>query len=123
MVWQIWCKEENTSNFQVRTYISETTGVIFIIFGSVNYRLSPTFHSNGISLRAIILQTFGFHQSIAHSFVTLETRFHVNDVITASMTCKKLAHVIYQLLATVIYYRPPVYFPISIIGQCLNFVS
>ena len=31
---------------------------------SVNYRLSPTFHSNGISLRAIILQTSGFHQSI-----------------------------------------------------------
>ena len=56
---------------------------------SVNYRLSPTFHSNAISLRAIILQTSGFHQSIAHSFITLETKFHVNDVITASVTCKK----------------------------------
>ena len=81
---------------------------------SVNYQLSPTFHSNAISLRAIILQTFGFHQSIAHSFVTLETKFHVNDVITASVTCKKLAHVIYQLSATVIYYRPSVHFPIAI---------
>ena len=89
---------------------------------SVNYRLSPTFHSNAISLRTIILQTSGFHQSIAHSFVTLETKFHVNDVITASVTCKKLAHVIYQLSATVIYYQPPVHFRISIIGQCLNFV-
>ena len=89
---------------------------------SVNYRLSPTFHSNAISLRAIILQTSGFHQSIAHPFVTLEAKFHVNDVITASMTCKKLAHVIYQLPATVIYYRPPVHFPISFIGQCLHFV-
>ena len=80
---------------------------------SVNYRLSPTFHSNAISLRAIIPQTSGFHQSIAHSFVTLETKFHVNDLITVSVTCKKLAHVIYQLSATVIYYRPPVHFPIN----------
>ena len=89
---------------------------------SVNYRLSPTFHSNAISLRAIILQTSSFHQSIAHPFVILETKFYVNDVITASVTCKKLAHVIYQLPATVIYYRPPIHFPISFIGQCLNFV-
>ena len=89
---------------------------------SVNCRLSPTFHSNTISLRAIILQTSGFHQSIAHSFVTLETKFHVNDIITAFVTCKKLAHVIYQLSAIMIYYQPPVHFPISIIGQCLNSV-
>ena len=89
---------------------------------SVNYQLSPTFHSNAISLRVIILQTSGFHQSIAHPFVTLETKFYVNDVITASVMCKKLAHVIYQLPATVIYYRPPIHFPISFISQCLNFV-
>ena len=63
---------------------------IYIYTYSVNYRLSPTFHSNAISLRAIILMTSGIHQSIAHSFVTLETKFHVNDVITASVTCKSL---------------------------------
>ena len=57
---------------------------------SINYRLSPTFHSNGISLQAIILQISGFHQSIAHSFITLETNFHVNDIITAAMTYEKL---------------------------------
>ena len=102
------------TNFCCLRYIPTTN--------SVNYRLSPTFHSNAISLRAIILQTSGFHQSIADPFVTLETKFYVNDVITASVTCKKLAHVIYQLPATVIYYRPPVHFPISFIGQCLNFV-
>ena len=102
--------------------IASGTLVIMVVLHSVNYRLSPTFHSNAISLRAIILQTSGFHQSIAHPFVTLETKFLVNDVITASVTCKKLAHVIYQLSAAVIYYRPPVHFPISIIGQCLNFV-
>ena len=89
---------------------------------SVNYRLLPTFHSNAISLRAIILQTSGFHQSIAHPFVALETKFYVDEIITVSVTCKKLAHVIYQLPATVIYYRPPIHFPISFIGQCLNFV-
>ena len=84
---------------------------------SVNYRLSPTFHSNAISLRAIILQTFGSHLSIAHLFVTLETKFHVTDVITAFMTCKKLTHVIYQLLATVIYYRPvPKLCSITLVG-------
>ena len=99
---------------------------LLTIANSVNYQLSPTFHSNGISLRAIILQTSGFHQSITYSFITLETNFHVNDVITAAVTCEKLAHVIYQLSSTVIYYRPAIHFAISIIGsiigQCLNFV-
>ena len=46
------------------------------------------------------LQISGFHQSIAHSFVTLEAEFHFNDIITASVTCKRLVHVIYQLSST-----------------------
>ena len=57
-----------------------------------------------IYLRVIILQTSGFHQSIAHSFVILETKFHVND-ITPSVTYKQLVHVIYHLSATMIYYH------------------
>ena len=63
-----------------------------------------------------------FHQLIAHFFIALELKFHVNDVITASVACKKLAHVIYQLLSTVIYYCLPVFFAISIISQSLNSV-
>ena len=51
-------------------------------------------------------QTFGFHELIASSFVTLETKFYVYDFIIALMTCKKLAHVINQLTAMVIYYHP-----------------
>ena len=76
---------------------------------------SPTFPSNGLPYRVIILQTSSFHYSIVHSFITLETNFYVNDIITASVTCKTLAHVIFQLSSTVIYYRPPVLFAISII--------
>ena len=48
--------------------------------------------------------------------ITLETNFHVNDVITAAVTCEKLVHVIYQLSSTVIYYQPAIHFAISIIG-------
>ena len=85
---------------------------------SINYRLSPTFMPY-LCERLSYIQTSSFHQSIAHSFVTLETKF--NDVITASVTCKKLAHVIYQLSATCtfpyIYYLPvPKLCSITLVG-------
>ena len=56
-------------------------------------------------------------------FFTLETKFHVNDMITASMMCKKLAYVIHQLSSTMIHYRPPVVLIISIINRCLKLCS
>ena len=51
---------------------------------------------DGLSLRVIIPQTSSFHYSIAHSLVTLETKFYVNDIIIASVTCIKLAQVKHQ---------------------------
>ena len=63
---------------------------------SISRQLSPIFKSDGLSLRVIIPQTSGFHHSIAHSLVTLETKFYVNDVIIASVTCIKLAQVKHQ---------------------------
>ena len=90
--------------------------------GSVSRQLSPIFKSNGLSLRVIIPQTSGFHYSTAHSLVTLETNFHVNDVIIASVTCIKLAQVKHQLSPMAINYRPPVHFVIPIIAQFQYFL-
>ena len=58
-----------------------------------------------ISIRkhSIYVQTCAFHQSMVYSFITLESKFHVNDIITSSVMYKKLAHVIYQLSFTVIF--------------------
>ena len=43
-------------------------------------------------------------------FITLETNFHVYDIITMYVMCKQFAHVMHQLTSTVIYYQPPVLF-------------
>ena len=75
---------------------------------------SYVFKSNGLSLRVIIPQTSGFHYSIAHSLVTLETKFYVNDVIIASVTCIKLAQAKHQLSPTAINSRQPVHCVIPI---------
>ena len=89
---------------------------------SLSRQLSPIFKSNGLSLRVIIPKTSGFHYSIAHSPVTLETKFYVNDVIIASVTCIKLVQVKHQLLPTTINSRPPVHFMIPIIAQFQYFL-
>ena len=71
----------------------------FILLTSVSCQLSQVLKSNGLSLRVIIPQTFGFHYSIVHSFVTfniLETKFYGNDIITVSVTSIKLMQVKHQ---------------------------
>ena len=80
------------------------------------------FKYNGLSLQVIISQTSGFHYSIAHSLVTLETKFYVNNVIIAPVTCIKLAQVKHQLPPTAINSRPPVHFVIPIIAQFQYFL-
>ena len=54
-------------------------------------------------------------------FITLETNFHVYDIITMYVMCKKLTHVMHQLSSTVIYVLSATCtFLISIIGLCLK---
>ena len=89
---------------------------------SVSRQLSPIFKSNGLSLRVVIPQTSGFHYSIVHTLVTLETKFYVNDVIVASVMCIKLAQVKDQLSPTEINSCPPVHFMIPIIAQFQYFL-
>ena len=47
---------------------------------------------------------------------------HFGIIMILSPTSKMLVHVIYQLLSTVLNYQPPVFFTISIIDKCLNFM-
>ena len=71
----------------------------------------PTFNSNIITFCKQLsygILIFNFSPIDSPFFHHFGTQFHVNDVITASMACKKFAHVIYQLSSTMIYYYQPV---------------
>ena len=72
--------------------------------------------------RVIILPIFSSHYSIAHIFVTLETKLHVNDIIIASTMCIKLVQVKHQLSPMAIYYQPAVHFVTPIIAQFQYFL-
>ena len=95
---------------------------ILQISTSVSRQLSPIFKSNSLSLRVIIPQTSGFYYSIAHSLVTLETKFYVSDVIIASVTSIKLVQAKHQLSPTAINFCQPVHCVIPIITQFQYFL-
>ena len=57
--------------------------------GSIKYQLSPAIHSyvcTAISLRLNILHASSFQHWITDSFITLETNFHVYDIIRMHLT-------------------------------------
>ena len=72
---------------------------------SVSGRLSDVFRLTAVTREESVVLTSGFHQSITHSLVSLETNIHVCDIIRSSVTCKSTRSVGNEILDTQMNYR------------------